>query len=324
MWFKRCNPPSGRPPLSPLFGISLKLVSGLAFTLMAALIKLMAVRYPVGQLVFFRSSMALIPLLIWLAAIRHLSDAVRTQKPLSHLRRGVIGSTGMFCGFAALSYIPLPDAVAISYATPLIVVVLAALILGETVRIYRWSAVAIGVVGVLLMLSPHLSPGRFAEITSGGPAVGAMYALAGALCSAFATIEVRRLTETETTGAIVFYFMVMTSALGLATLAFGWAWPRDLTDWSLLTMIGVLGGIGQILMTQSFRYAEASLIAPFEYTQMIWAVLLGWFLFGDFPLPIVLVGAAIVIAAGLFVIWREHKRGLLTKKVREASPTMAK
>jgi drug/metabolite transporter (DMT)-like permease len=311
-----------------LFGIFLKVAAGLAFTLMSALIKAMSVRYPIGQMVFFRSAFALAPLLVWLAWIGHLSDAVSTKRPLGHLKRGVIGSTGMFCGFTALSYIPLPDAVAISYATPLIVVVLAALLLGETVRVYRWSAVAIGFIGVLLMLSPHLSPERLAALGAmgalDGAALGALFALAGAICSAGATIEVRRLTETETTGAIVFYFMLLTTALGLATIALGWAWPRDLADWSLLILIGVLGGIGQILMTQSYRYADASLIAPFEYVQMIWAVALGWFVFGDFPLPVVIAGAGIVIAAGLFVIWREQRLGLLKAKARAASPTASK
>jgi drug/metabolite transporter (DMT)-like permease len=299
---------------------------------MSALIKALSVRYPIGQLVFFRSAFALVPLVVWLAWIGHLSDAVRTTRPLGHMKRGVIGSTGMFCGFTALSYIPLPDAVAISYATPLIVVVLAALLLGETVRIYRWSAVALGFVGVLLMLSPHLAPERIAALGAAGaldgPALGAMFALAGAICSAGATVEVRRLTETETTGAIVFYFMMLTSLLGLATIALGWAMPRDGLDWSLLILIGVLGGIGQILMTQSYRYADASLIAPFEYLQMIWAVALGWFVFGEFPLPVVMAGAGIVVAAGLFVIWREQKLGLLKVKsrteARAASPTLSK
>ncbi len=310
--------------MSPLFGITLKIISGLAFTCMAALIKAMSVRYPVGQMIFFRSSIALIPLLIWLGYLRHLSDAVVTKQPWNHLRRGVIGSMGMFCGFAALSFIPLPDAVAISYAAPLIVVALAALVLGETVRIYRWSAVVIGIVGVGFMLSPHLSAARLAEMAQGGPAIGALFALAGALCSAAATIEVRRLTDTETTGAIVFYFMMLTMILGLVTIAFGWTMPQTMLDWTALVMIGILGGIGQILMTQSYRYAEASLVAPFEYLQMIWAILLGWFVFGDFPAAVVLIGAAIVIAAGIFVIFREQRLGLLKTKVREAAPPLSK
>ncbi len=116
----------------------------------------------------------------------------------------------------------------------------------------------------------------------------------------------------------------MTSVLGLTTIALGWNMPLTLSDWSLLILIGILGGIGQILMTVSYRHADASLIAPFEYAQMIWAVLLGWFVFSEFPQPVVLVGAAIVIACGLFVIWREQRLGLLRAKQREAAPSLAK
>ena len=301
----------------PLLGITLKLVSGVAFTAMSALIKAMSAEFPVGQLVFVRSFFAMIPLLLWLGWIGHISDISRPRSLTGHLRRGVIGSTGMFLGFAALGLLPLPDAVAIGYAAPLIVVVLAALVLGETVRIYRWSAVAVGFGGVLLMLSPHLAPGQLGRLASSGPALGAVFALAGAVCSAFATIEIRRLTRTETTGAIVFYFMLLTTLLGLATSLFGWTAPRDAWSWFLLAMIGILGGVGQILMTMSYRHGDASLIAPFDYMQMIWAVLLGWFVFGEFPLPVVLLGAGIVIFAGLFVIWREHRLGLLASRPRE-------
>jgi drug/metabolite transporter (DMT)-like permease len=310
--------------LSPLIGILLKLASGLAFTCMSALVKAMSVGFPVGQLVFFRSAFALVPLLIWLGVTNHLADAVRTQRPLGHLRRGLIGSGGMFFGFGALSFLPLSDVVAIGYATPLIVVVLAALVLRETVRIYRWSAVMVGFIGVILMVSPHMAGRSVGDMMGAGPAFGVLLGLCGALCAAGATIEVRRLTATETTAAIVFYFTMLTTLLGAATLAFRWVTPPDAATWALLITTGILGGIGQILMTQSYRYADASLIAPFDYAQMIWAILLGWFVFGEFPLPVVLAGAAIVIAAGLFVIYREQRLGLLKGKVREASPTMTK
>ncbi len=177
-WFKGPLIPRRRPALSPLYGITLKLISGIAFTAMSALIKALSVRYPVGQLVFFRAFFALVPLLVWLAWIGQLRD-IGTRNPLGHLKRGVIGSTGMFLGFAALGLMALPDVVAIGYAAPLIVVVLAAVILGETVRVYRWSAVAIGFIGVIFMLAPHLAPERLAALTQGGPALGAILALGG-------------------------------------------------------------------------------------------------------------------------------------------------
>jgi drug/metabolite transporter (DMT)-like permease len=316
------HPPTVEQPLSPLTGIVLKILSALAFTLMSATVKAVSARYPVGEMIFCRSFFALVPLLIWLWWREELPSALRTRNIGGHLRRGIIGSAGMFCGFAALSLLPLPDAVAIGYAAPLIVVVLAAVILKERVRMYRWSAVVIGFIGVLIMLSPHFEAAEVARGLEPGPTLGAVLALLGACCSAGATIEIRRLTATEMTGAIVFYFMLMTTALGLATALLGWNMPTA-SDAGLLVLMGVLGGLGQILMTQSYRFADTSLIAPFEYTTMIWAVAVGWLLFGELPVTAIVIGSFIVMGAGLFVIWREHALGLLRRETREAGPNRA-
>ncbi|MBN9448675.1 MAG: DMT family transporter, partial [Bosea sp.] len=182
--------------MSPLLGISFKLLSALSFTLMSAAIKLLAARYPTGELVFFRSFFALIPLVIWLSWRSEFPSALKTSNLRGHMKRGIIGSTGMFLGFSALHLLPLSDAVAIGYAAPLILVALAALILKEKVRVYRWTAVGVGFLGVLLMLSPHMKPDAFAQGLSGAPAIGALLALGGAFCSAFASVEVRMLTRT--------------------------------------------------------------------------------------------------------------------------------
>ncbi len=281
-----------------------------------------------GEIIFCRSFFAMIPLLTWLAFQGDLAGALRTNNPLGHLKRGVIGSCGMFMGFWALALLPLPDAVAFSYATPLIVVVLAALFLKEKVRAYRWSAVALGFAGVLVMLSPHMAAAPSgapatastgAMALPGGIPLGVAVALIAATFSALATIEVRVLTRTESTGAIVFWFMGLTSLLGLATSVFGWNWP-DARDAALLVGIGVMGGLGQILLTQSYRHGDASLIAPFEYTTMIWAVMIGWFFFGEWPANAVFIGAALVILSGIFVIWREHRLGLLKPEAQSAGP----
>lgn len=305
--------------MSPLYGISLKIISTLAFTLMSAGIKIVAARSPVGQMIFCRSFFALIPLFIWLVWQGDFPLALRTRNLAGHLKRGLIGSIGMFAGFTALTLLPLPDAIAINYAGPLLVVMLAAWLLKEQVRFYRWTAVVVGFVGVVIMLSPHFETRDIALGLGSGPALGALAAIVGAFCSAFATIAVRMLTKTETTGAIVFYFMVLTSLLGLATSVFGWPMPT-LSDAALLVMIGILGGLGQIFLTASYRAADASLVAPFEYTSMIWALAIGWFLFGEMPVKAVLVGSAIVVSAGLFVIWRENQLGLLRRPSNEADP----
>jgi drug/metabolite transporter (DMT)-like permease len=304
--------------VKPALGIALKVLSALAFTLMSAGIKRVSADYPTGEIVFFRSAFAIVPLLAWLGWRGDLINSIRTSDLGGHLLRGIISSCGMFSGFVALAYLPLSDAIAIGYASPLIVVVLAALILKETVRAYRWSAVMLGFVGVLIMLMPHLEAGAITGGLSGGPAVGALFALVGAFCSAGATIQVRRLLMTEKTGAIVLYFSLLTTLLGLLTVVLGWRLPGT-ADAALLVVIGVLGGIGQILLTQSFRYADASLIAPFEYTTMLWAFLIGWFAFAQAPHEAVIVGAGIVAAAGLFVLWREHRLGLMRAKDVETS-----
>ncbi|HZB62183.1 MAG TPA: DMT family transporter [Microvirga sp.] len=305
--------------MKPLLGIALKVLSALVFTMMSATLKTLTARYPVGEVVFFRSTFALLPLLAWLAWEGGLINAVRTRNVTGHFKRGFIGTSGMFLGFAALSYLPLHDAIAIGYASPLIVVVLAALLLQEKVRAYRWSAVAVGFVGVLIMLSPYLKIETFTGSLSAGPTLGALCAFLGAFCSAGAMIQVRRLTATETTGAIVFYFFILASALSLCTLLFGWHRP-DATDLGLFVVSGILGGIGQILVTQSYRHADTSVIAPFEYTTMIWALLFGWFVFGDLPTLTMLVGAATVAATGVFIVWREHRLGMMRSKELQASP----
>jgi drug/metabolite transporter (DMT)-like permease len=232
--------------VQPLLGIALKIASALAFTLMSAGVKLVAERYPIGEVVFFRSAFALVPLLAWLSWRGDLINAVRTDDLKGHLLRGIISTSGMFAGFIALSYLPLSDAVAIGYASPLITVVLAALILKETVRAYRWSAVVVGFVGVIIMLLPHLNGSIVAQGLAGGAGVGALFALFAACCSAGATIQIRRLMVRERTGAIVFYFSLLTTFMGLMTIVLGWRMP-DLADAVLLVVIGILGGIGQIL-----------------------------------------------------------------------------
>lgn len=299
----------------PLLGIALKVLSSLVFTMMSAVIKELSSRYPVGELVFSRSAFALVPLVIWLVARGSFPASIRTQDPKGHVKRSFIGAGSMFLGFLSLGFLPLAEAIAIGYAAPLIAVALAALILKETVRAYRWSAVIIGFTGVVVMLLPRL--GGDAPTPGTGAAVGVIFALGGACCSAGASIQVRRLTLTEDTGAIVFYFTCVTTLLSLLTLPFGWVVPTSGLDMLALVSAGILGGIGQILMTQSLRFGDASLIAPFEYSSMVWALLLGWFVFGEFPSAAVAVGAAIVAASGIFVVLREgylarrHRMGTL-------------
>jgi drug/metabolite transporter (DMT)-like permease len=259
--------------------------------------------------VFFRSAFAILPLWLWLGSKGELINGLRTKNVVGHFKRGFLGTGGMTLGFAALSYLPLHDAIAIGYASPLMVVVLAAVILKERVRTYRWTAVALGFIGVMIMLSPYLTPDTFAGGLLAGPALGATCALLGAVSSAGAQIQVRRLTGTEKTGAIVFYFFILASGLSFCTIILGWRMP-DGRDLALFIIGGILGGVGQILLTECYRYADTSVIAPFEYTTIVWALLFGWIMFGDLPTQTIVIGALIVAATGLFIVWRERQLGL--------------
>ena len=298
-------------------GIALKLASTLAFIAMSTQVKLVADGYPLGEVIFFRAFFAMIPLLIWLGMRGELMSSIVDTKPRNHIRRCMAGATGMFFSFGALTNLPLPDATAISYVTPILTTAFAAIFLHETVRGYRWTAVFVGFCGMLVMVSPHLSSLTSPDSHSDLSALGASLGLGGAICSAFATLEVRKLSQAERTGSIVFYFTLTTSLASGATALFGWTLP-DWHDGLLLVGSGIMGGVGQILLTSSYRHADVSVIAPFDYCSLLWALVIGYFMFGDLPNPVVLSGAAIVIVAGVTVIIRERQLGLKLQAERES------
>jgi drug/metabolite transporter (DMT)-like permease len=303
------------PIMRPLRGIAFKLASVLVFIVMASLIKATAAHVPAGQAVFFRSFFAMPVILVWLALRRELGTGLKTANPMGHLWRGVVGTLAMGLGFAGLGYLPLPEVTAIGYAAPLLTVVFAAMFLGEEVRAFRISAVALGMTGVLIVLAPRLSltPGA-AGIAE---AFGAMLVLGGAVFAALAQVFVRKLVQTEATPAIVFYFSLTATLLSLVTLPFGWVWPSPL-EAGLLVLAGLLGGLGQILLTSSYREADASLVAPFDYASMLFALGIGYFIFAEVPTLPMLGGAALIVTAGILIIWRERQLGLKRARQRKA------
>ena len=295
--------------MHPFKAIGLKLISALLFAAMSALVRQLGDVAPIGQMVFFRSAFAILPVVLVYAIRGELATAVRTGRPFGQLGRGLLSVGGMFSNFSALTRLPLADATAISFASPLITVALAAIILKERVRIYRWSAVLIGFGGVIVMLIPHLDIGRYAAIGGAAAAAGSMFAIIAAFCNAGTVIQTRRLTQSETTSSIVFYFSLVCAIAGALTLPFAWhsPTPREL---AALIALGVLGGFAHILLTESYRYAAASVVAPFDFMAMLWAFLFGYAIFGEVPTVYVFVGSVIVTASGLYVIWRERQRGI--------------
>lgn len=290
-----------------LAGIGFKLLSVLAFSVMVALVKVLGETVPVGQIVFFRALFGLVPLALMIQWQRSWNSALATRRPLGHVGRGLIGATAMALWFASLARLPLPDATAISFAQPLMTTALAVLILGEVVRLYRWTAVAVGFAGVIVVLWPNLGLGS--TLADETRRLGAILALASACAMALAQVYVRQLIKTETTTSVVFWFSALTSLFALATLPFGWVVP-DMATLALLVGAGLLGGAGQIAMTHSYRLAPASVVAPFDYTGMVFAVVLGLWLFDEVPGPAVIAGSVLVVGAGLFVIYREHRIGI--------------
>lgn len=301
--------------MHPLRGIGFKLASVLVFIVMSTMIKTTAQHVPAGQAVFFRSFFAIPVILVWLIWTREFPTGLRTANPLGHVWRGFAGTCAMGMGFAALGYLPLPEVTAIGYAAPLLTVIFAAMFLNEDVRLFRLSAVALGLVGVMIVLSPRLT------VVSGGAghseAFGAMLVLGGAVFSALAQVFVRKLVAGEKTGTIVFYFSVTSTLLSLVTLPFGWVMPTPI-EATTLVAAGLLGGVGQILLTSSYRYADASVVAPFDYASMLFALAFGWFFFGELPTVTMLAGAALVMTAGLLIIWRERALGLKRARQRKA------
>lgn len=300
-----------------LTGIGYKVASVCVFVCMATLLKA-SQGVPAGQMMFFRSFFAILPVVIYLAWRQELTAGIRTQHVVSHIWRGLVGSGGMGFGFYALTKLPLPETTVIQYATPLLIVLFSAVFLHETVRLYRWSAVLVGLVGVIIVISPRLSflSGGVADASEAS--IGAISALISCCFAAFAMILVRRLVQTERSATIVLYFSVSSSVVGLCTIPFGWVMPSG-PQFAFLIGAGIAGGIGQILLTESYRHADMSVVAPFEYTSLLLSVAAGYLFFADIPTIETLVGGLIVVGAGIFIVYREHRLGLDRKKASEAS-----
>jgi len=308
--------------LNPVRGITLKILSVIVFVTMFGFIKATSQEIPPGEAVFFRSLFAIPVLIIWLIYRGVFPQTLKAVNPMGHVWRGLMGTCAMACGFFAIGLLPLPEVVAIGYAAPLIVTMLAAMFLGEKIRLVRFSALLLGLLGVMLILSPRLTV-LDAEASSQLQTIGALVALMAAIFSALAQVFARKLVATESTGSIVFYFSLMSTCLALTTIPFGWEVPSK-EQAMLLVTAGLLGGVGQILLTESYRYAEVAVIAPFEYSSIILALLVGYFVFDEFPTGIMMIGVVLIVTAGIVIIERERRLGIKrTGKARSVVPNQS-
>ncbi len=274
-------------------GIVLKIASGICFAVMFAIIKLLGGTVPLGEVVFFRSFFAMIPLVAFLLMTSDFPAGLKTQYPVKHLLRCVLGTLAMFFAFATLRYLPIAEATAISYLSPVIVVIFAVLFLKEVVNRKRLFGVGLGLLGLSLMTLPNFSAAAESQTL-----IGVGLALMSAILIAAALLQVRQLSKMgENAAAIAFYFALTSTVMGIITIFAGWSLP-SVSEWVLLISIGLLGGFAQILMTLAFKYAEASAMAPYDYLSIVWAVLIGIVLFGEIPsmlfwlaMPVILLGA---------------------------------
>lgn len=279
-----------------LRGILTMLVAVGFFAAMDAVLKFFAGHYPPLQVGAMRGAASL-PFVLGLVAATGRWQDLRPVNWRLHLLRGLL-SVVMIGGFVyAVSLLSLADAYAIFFVAPLMVTALAMPLLGEQVGWRRWVAIGIGFSGVLWMIQPSGSALTLA---------GALAAMAAALAYALSVITSRVLTRTDTTAAMVFWVLVQMSLYcGLLALP---AWvPIRPGDWGWLALLGLTGFLGQHCITEAFRYAPASVIAPFEYTAMLWAVALDWLVWATLPSAAVYTGGSVVVACGLYLLWRERQ-----------------
>ena len=277
-----------------------KLLSVVFLSSMAACVKQLGDAIPTGQTIFVRGVISLVVLAViaWRVDGLHI---LKTRNLRSHALRSLAGTGSMFCWLTALTMIPLADFTAISFTAPMFLTVLAMLVLRETIHAYRWTALAMGFVGVLITIGP--------QVTFGGNSVGVLVAFGAAIFSALAMFFLRSMSGSggEHAITITFYFSATTMICGAATAVAGWPMPTP-EQWLFIGLVGVFGVLGQLLMTLSYRYAEVGTIAPLDYANLLFAIAFGYYFFGEVPHWSMWIGAPLVIAAGLVILWREYRR----------------
>lgn len=279
------------------FGIAMKIAAIFLLSVMDALAKWLAQDLSPLQIVFFRHLFGLLPVLVMIHQAGGLT-ALRTRRPWEHALRTLLIWFALLAFFTALQSMPLAEAIAIAFAAPLFVTALSMPMLGERVGLRRWAAVIVGFLGVLVIVRPD--PGALR--------VEALLVLASALGYALIVLITRKQGRTETAVATVFYSTVGSALLCTVFLPFVWTTPTA-EQWGLLFALGLLGGIGSFFMVMAYRSAPAAVVAPFDYTALIWGAAIGWLVWLELPDAPVWIGAVIVMASGLYIIRRETAAG---------------
>ena len=286
-------------------GALLMLGATALFTIMSAIIKGVSDEIHFIETMFFRSAFAL-PVVVAIAFRGRGWASLRTRRFPAHGVRAFTGTMAQGCSFYALTVLPLAEQTALTYTTPLFVTLLSIPFLGEKVGIHRWSAVLLGFVGIMVIA---LGNGAF---QGGGlpdrvMAIGMAAAVAQGVWSAMTTLLVRSLSATESSSTIVLWQSLLMTAFTLAALPFIWTWPSPL-EWLLLILVGLIGGVAQVMLTEAYASAQVSALGPYSYTSILWSVAIGWVVFSDAPGPGTILGSALIVASGLYILHRELKR----------------
>jgi drug/metabolite transporter (DMT)-like permease len=275
-------------------GIAMMLFGILLFSLNDVMGKWLVATYSVGQVLLIRSAAALIVLIpfIWSAGAITL---FRVERPKLQALRVVFSTAEVFCFYAAVIYLPLADVMTYWLAAPIYVAALSPFLLGERVGWRRWTAITIGFIGVLVALQPSA-----ATLT-----MPALISILGSLAFAFMMLSGRALRGTPDT-TLVFWQMAGAGMAGIVIAPFTWVEPTAF-DLGLIALLGVVAMAAHVCVNRSLKLADAATVTPFQYTLLFWAVLFGWLVFGDIPRPAMLLGAVIIVAAGLFIFFRSRK-----------------
>jgi drug/metabolite transporter (DMT)-like permease len=271
-------------------------ISCVLFSIMQAEVKLLGARLDTFQIAFFRCAFGLAVILPFM--VKAGPAVFRTKRPLAHFLRGCLGASAMACGFYSVTHMPLADATAISFAKPLFMIVLAVLFLNEQVRWRRWSATAVGFVGVLIMVQPGSSEIGFASGV----------ALLGTFFVALVVVVVKKLAETESPLTILFSFGIISTSIMTIPAILVWQQPTW-TEMAMLLAVGTLGSAGQACAVKGFKVGEATAVVPFDYSRLIFAGFIGYWLFADVPGIHTLAGAALIVTSTLYIARREAQLG---------------
>ena len=283
------------------------LASTVSFGLMAVLIRLVSSRLSTAEIAFFRNLFGLLALLplLW----RGAPGVFRTRQLPRYFVRSAIGIASMLCGFWAIGHLPMAQAIALSYSTPLFVTIFAAIWLGEVVRRRRWTAVLLGFAGVLVIVRPGTE----------GFSAGSLVAVAAAVLSSVVAIQIKQLSRVDPPDTIVFWTYVFWVPMSLLPALFEWQWPQGIT-WLWLAAIGVFGTGGQLLWTRALKLGEVSALTPISFMQLPLVAGLAWLLFDEEINRWTVLGAAIIFAANAYIARRE---ALLSRRHMSSAPCEA-